>query len=157
MHDAIVIGSGPNGLAAACTLAREGWSVLVLEAQDRPGGALWSLETTLPGHVHDVGAAFFPFAGASPAFRSLKLDEAGLEWRAGTYESAHPAPDGSCASIARDVDRAAAAFGADGDAWRRLAAWQKDMGDRLPAALLAPLPDVRPALRLGLGSLTRLA
>src|SRR6266850_6178918 len=62
--DAIVIGSGPNGLVAAATLARHGWRVLVLEAQPRPGGAVYSLPTTLPGFVHDVGAAFFPFAQA---------------------------------------------------------------------------------------------
>jgi phytoene dehydrogenase-like protein len=155
MLDAVVIGSGPNGLVAACTLARAGWRVLVLEAQDRPGGALYSLETTLPGYVHDVGAAFFPFAQVSPAFRSLALGEVGLAWRTGLYESAHPAPDGSCAAIAQDPDRAAATFGPDGDAWRGLARWQAAMGERLPLALLAPLPDPRPALRLGLANLVR--
>src|SRR5579859_7119432 len=128
MIDAIVIGSGPNGLVAACTLARAGWEVLVLEAQSRPGGALYSLPTTRPGYSHDVGAAFFPFAQASPAFQSLDLQEVGLRWRTGVYESAHPAPDGTCAAIARDIDRAAAAFGPDGDAWRSLARWQAAMG-----------------------------
>jgi phytoene dehydrogenase-like protein len=155
MLDAVVIGSGPNGLVAACTLARAGWRVLVLEAQPRPGGALYSLETTLPGYIHDVGAAFFPFAQASPAFRSLALHELGLQWRTGVYESAHPAPDGTCVCIARDIDRAAATFGPDGDAWRSLARWQAAMGRRLPEALLAPLPDPRPALRLGVMNLLR--
>ncbi len=155
MIDAVVIGAGPNGLVAACTLARAGWRVLVLEAQQRPGGALYSLETTLPGYVHDVGAAFFPFARASPALQSLALDEVGLRWQTGVYESAHPAPDGTCAAIARDVERAAATFGPDGDAWRDLARWQAAMGERLPHALLAPLPGVRPALRLGLANLIR--
>jgi phytoene dehydrogenase-like protein len=153
MIDAVVIGSGPNGLVAACTLARAGWSVLVLEAQPRPGGAVYSLPTTLPGYVHDVGAAFFPFAQASPAFRSLSLGDVGLAWRTGVYESAHPAPDGTCACIARDVDRAAAAFGDDGEVWRSLARWQAGMGTRLTEALLAPLPGLRPALRLGVGNL----
>src|SRR5258706_15398808 len=114
MIDAIVIGAGPNGLAAACVLAQR-WRVLVLEAQPRPGGALYSLETTLPGYVHDVGAAFFPFAHFSAPLRSLRLDEVGLQWRGGVYESAHPAPDGTCVSIARDIDRAAHTFGPDGD------------------------------------------
>jgi phytoene dehydrogenase-like protein len=157
MDDAIIIGSGPNGLVAAATLARAGWRVLVLEAKSRPGGALYSLPTTLPGFVHDVGAAFFPLAHASPALRSLDLAGAGLEWRGGLFESAHPARSGSCASISRDVDRTAQSFGADGDAWRRLASWQAAMGDRLAEALLAPLPGIGPALRLGLGNLVGLA
>ena len=78
--DAVVIGSGPNGLVAAATLARKGWRVLVLEAQPRPGGAVWSVESTLPGYLHDVGAAFFPFAQDSPAFADLDLAGAGLRW-----------------------------------------------------------------------------
>jgi phytoene dehydrogenase-like protein len=156
MHDAIVIGAGPNGLTAAATLARRGWKVLVLEAQSRPGGAVYSLELTIPGYHHDVGAAFFPFAEDGPAFRELDLVGAGLEWRNAAWESCHPAPDGSCASIARDLDRTAAAFGPDGDAWRNLAAWGQRMGPRLPAALLAPLPALGPAWGLGARNVIRL-
>lgn len=155
--DAVVIGSGPNGLVGACTLAQAGWRVLVLEAQARPGGAVWSLETTLPGHVHDVGAAFFPFGSCSPALQRLRLDELGLQWRGGVYESAHPALDGSCVAIARDVDRSAASFGIDGDAWRRLADWRQRMGERLPQALLAPLPALGAAWRLGIANVLGLA
>lgn len=156
MPDAVVIGAGPNGLVAAATLARHGWHVLLLEARDRPGGALYSEEMTVPGYLHDVGAAFFPFADDSPAFRFLDLPGTGLEWRNALRESAHPAPDGSCASIARDVELTAKSFGPDGPAWRRLAAWQQAMGDRLAAALLAPLLDLGPAWRLGPWHLVRL-
>jgi phytoene dehydrogenase-like protein len=154
--DAVVIGAGPNGLTAAATLAKHGWKVLVLEAQPRPGGAVWSIESTLPGYVHDVGAAFFPFADDSPAFRWLDLTGAGLRWANAPRESCHPAPDGSCATISRDPDQSAKAFGTDGDAWRRLALWKKAMGDRLAAALLAPLPGLGAALRLGPLHLMRL-
>ncbi|HMF13741.1 MAG TPA: NAD(P)/FAD-dependent oxidoreductase [Gemmataceae bacterium] len=156
MHDAIVIGAGPNGLTAAVTLARHGWKVLVLEAKPRQGGAVYSGEFTLPGFLHDVGAAFFPFANDSPAFRYLDLVGAGLEWRNARRESCHPAPDGSCVSISRDTQQTAASFGADGDAWRRLAAWQARMGDRLAAALLAPLLDPRSIWHLGLSNVFKL-
>jgi phytoene dehydrogenase-like protein len=156
MVDAVVIGAGPNGLVAAATLARQGWQVLVLEASHRPGGAVYSEEMTLPGHLHDVGAAFFPFAHDSPAFRALDLEGAGLHWRNATWESCHPAPDGSWVGIARDVEQSAASFGVDGPAWRRLARWKAAMGDRLAAALLAPLPGLGPAWRLGPVNLARL-
>jgi phytoene dehydrogenase-like protein len=157
MPDAIVIGAGPNGLVAAATLARQGWQVLVLEANNRPGGALYSEEMTLPGYLHDVGAAFFPFAEYSPAFRSLDLPGAGLVWRSARRESSHPAPDGTCPAIAREVDLSIPSFGVDGPAWARLARWQQAMGDRLVNALLAPLPRFGAALRLGPRHLLRLA
>jgi phytoene dehydrogenase-like protein len=149
MLDAVVIGSGPNGLVAAATLARHGWRVLVLEACDRPGGAVYSEELTLPGYLHDVGAAFFPFGPVSPAFRFLDLAGAGLQWRHARRDSCHPAPDGTSVAISRDADLATLSFKEDGQRWRRLAAWQQAMGDRLTEALLAPLPAVGPALRLG--------
>jgi phytoene dehydrogenase-like protein len=155
--DAVVIGAGPNGLVAAAVLARAGWRVLVLESQPRPGGAAYSLELTQPGFVHDVGAAFFPFADHSPAFRALDLVGAGLRWVNAPRESCHPAPDGSCATISRDPEQSAAAFGADGPAWRKLALWQRSMGPRLAEALLAPLPGLGPAWRLGPANLVRLA
>jgi phytoene dehydrogenase-like protein len=157
MPDAIVIGAGPNGLVAAATLARQGWQVLVLEANHRPGGALYSEELTLPGYLHDVGAAFFPFAEYSPAFRSLDLPAAGLVWRNARCESSHPAPDGPCPTIARDPELSIASFGADGPAWAKLVRWQQAMSDRLVAALLAPLPGFGAALRLGPWHLLRLA
>ncbi len=156
MVDAVVIGAGPNGLVGAIELARHGWSVLVLEAKNRPGGAVNSAEHTLPGYIHDVGAAFFPFAEASPPLRSMNLGEFGLEWLGAPYESAHPAPDGTCAAISRDVDRERASFGADGDVWTRFHHWQQRMGRRLPDALLAMLPGLGGALRLGPANLVGL-
>jgi phytoene dehydrogenase-like protein len=157
MTDAIVVGAGPNGLSAAIELGRHGWRVLVLEARDRPGGALYSVETTLPGYLHDVGAAFFPFADDSPAFRCFDLVGAGLEWRNARRESCHPAPDGTSVSIARDIELSAASFGVDGRSWAKLARWKQSMGDRLAAALLAPLPGFCAALRLGPFNLLKLA
>src|SRR5215471_2300651 len=129
--DAVVIGAGPNGLTAAATLARHGWKVLVLEAQSRPGGAVYSEELTLPGFLHDVGAAFFPFADDSLAFRDLDLVGAGLRWCNARLESCHPAPDDSCVSISRNLHETVRSFGADGPAWRRLGQWKAEMGDRL--------------------------
>jgi phytoene dehydrogenase-like protein len=150
MIDAIVIGAGPNGLTGAAALARHGWKVHILEAKSRPGGALYSQELTLPGYLHDVGAAFFPFADDSPAFRSLDLAGAGLRFANARFESSHPALDGTCASISRDVDLTAASLGVDGPAWRQLAEWRRRMGERFVPALLSPLPAFGPAFRLGL-------
>jgi phytoene dehydrogenase-like protein len=156
MHDAIVVGAGPNGLTAAAELARHGWSVLVLEAKDRPGGAVFSESLTLPGFVHDVGAAFFPFAVCSPAFQALDLAGCGLQWRHARRESAHPAPDGTCASISRDVGESEASFGPlDGPAWRELALWARSLNDRLALALLSPLPGLGAWLKLGLCNVLR--
>jgi phytoene dehydrogenase-like protein len=154
--DAIVIGAGPNGLTAAATLARHGWEVLVLEAKHRPGGAVYSEPLTLPGYLHDVGAAFFPFADDSPAFRFLDLKGAGLQLANARWESCHPAPDGSSASISRDIDETVRSFGVDGPAWWRMAEWRRDMGRRFVEFLLAPLPALAPARRLGLRNVLRL-
>jgi phytoene dehydrogenase-like protein len=155
--DAIVIGAGPNGLVGAALLARRGWRVLVLEAQQRPGGALYSEELTLPGFVHDVGASFFPFSQDSPAFCDLDLGGAGVRWCHAPRESCHPAPDGSTVAISRDLEQTVLSFGADGPAWRRLGLWKKAMGERMAPALLAPLPGLGPAWRLGPRHMLRLA
>lgn len=153
--DAVVIGAGPNGLTAAATLARQGWQVLVLEAKARPGGAVYSEPLTLPGYLHDVGAAFFPFADDSPAFRALDLTGAGLAWGNARRESCHPAPDGTAVTISRDTEETVRSFGVDGPAWHRLAVWNREMGPRLAEALLAPLPALGPAWRLGFRNLLR--
>lgn len=156
----MVIGSGPNGLTAACTLAKRGHRVLVLEANPRrPGGALGSEEWTLPGFVHDVGAGFFPFGRTSPAFRALELESAGVIWQNATLESCHPALDGTHAAIARDVELAARHFGSerDGQAWRKLATFHRSVEPRLLAALMDPFPALGPALQLGALNLLRVA
>jgi phytoene dehydrogenase-like protein len=158
--DVIVIGSGPNGLVAANTMARRGFRVLVLEANTRrPGGALGSEELTLPGFVHDVGAGFFPFGRSSPAFRELALEQAGVEWAHLPIESCHPALDGSHACISRDPELSAAHFGSarDGEAWRKLAAFHARMEPELLSALLGPFPRLGPALRIGPLNLARVA
>jgi phytoene dehydrogenase-like protein len=158
--DVVIIGSGPNGLTAACTLAKRGHRVLVLEANPRrPGGALGSEESTLPGFVHDVGAGFFPFGRSSPAFRALDLESAGVVWQNAELESCHPALDGSYACIARDAEISARHFGSarDGEAWRKLAEFHRSIEPSLLEALLEPFPTLGPAWRLGPLNLLRIA
>jgi phytoene dehydrogenase-like protein len=158
--DVVVIGSGPNGLVAACVLAVAGLRVLVVEAHPRrPGGALGSEELTLPDFVHDVGAGFFSFGKVSPAFTELELEAHGVEWCHARFESCHPAPDGSYACIARDLDLSADHFGSakDGAAWRRLARWYARVERELLPALLLTFPAFGPLWRLGPLNWLRLA
>src|SRR5688500_9769253 len=124
MPDAVVIGAGPNGLVAANLLADAGWSVVVLEAGDRPGGAVKSSELIEPGFVNDEFSAFYPLAAASPVLSALRLEDFGLRWRRSPYALAHPSSDGTCPFVASTVDETADALDAaspgsgDGDAWR---------------------------------------
>jgi phytoene dehydrogenase-like protein len=117
--DAVVIGSGPNGLAAAIELARHGKRVAVLEAQDTIGGGSRSAELTLPGFVHDVCSAIHPLAAASPFFATLPLARHGLEWIHPGVPVAHPLDDGTAVVVDRSVARTAGALGDDGAAWNR--------------------------------------
>src|SRR5213078_2117404 len=106
--DAVVVGSGPNGLAAAITLARAGCSVLVCEANTTIGGGARSAELTLSGFVHDVCSAVHPLAAGSPFFKTLPLERFGLEWIQPDIPLAHPFDDGTAACLYRDVDLTAA-------------------------------------------------
>jgi phytoene dehydrogenase-like protein len=119
-YDAIVVGSGPNGLAAAITLARAGCSVLACEANATIGGGARSAELTLPGFVHDVCSAVHPLAAGSPFFRTLPLERFGLGWIQPEIPLAHPFDDGSAACLYRDVDFTAEQLGGDSRAYRRL-------------------------------------
>jgi phytoene dehydrogenase-like protein len=112
--DAVVVGSGPNGLAAAAAIAREGYSVTVLEAARQIGGGTRTAELTVPGVLHDVCSAVHPMAAASPLLRSLPLEDHGLEWRRADVDLAHPLDDGRAGVMCRSIDRTAAAMGEDG-------------------------------------------
>ena len=118
--DAIVVGSGPNGLSAAVVLAQAGLSVLVLEAQQTIGGGVRSAELTLPGFVHDVCSAVHPMAVSSPFFRSLPLASHGLQWIQPHLALAHPLDDGPPAVLDRSLETTAATLDPDGHAYRRL-------------------------------------
>src|ERR671932_612711 len=119
-YDAVVVGSGPNGLAAAVELARNGKRVAVLEAKSTIGGGMRSAEITLPGFVHDLGSAIHPLGYASPFFRSLPLEEHGLEWIHPDAPLAHPFDGGEAVVLERSVGETAAGLGHDAPAYRRL-------------------------------------
>ncbi len=120
MLDVAVVGSGPNGLTAAATLAQAGLQVRVFEAADSPGGGTRTEELTLPGFRHDVCSAVHPFGVGSPALAALPLADHGLEWLHPDLALAHPLLDGSAAVLARSVDETVASLGRDARAWRRL-------------------------------------
>jgi len=120
MTTAIVVGSGPNGLAAAVRLAQAGVDVTVLEAAAEIGGGTRTAELTLPGLLHDVCSAIHPFSIVSPYFSSLPLADAGLEWRWPDVELAHPLDDGRAGVLLRSLERTADGLGSDGRAWSRL-------------------------------------
>lgn len=119
-YDAIVIGSGPNGLAAAITIARAGHSVLVFESKETIGGGCRSAELTLPGYIHDVCSAIHPAALASPFFRQLPLDRYGLEWIQPAIPLAHPLDNGQAALLDRSLDVTGESLGVDAAAYKQL-------------------------------------
>ncbi|UDY35183.1 phytoene desaturase family protein [Dermatobacter hominis] len=137
--DAVVVGSGPNGLAAAVALAMGGRSVTVLEAADTPGGGARSAELTIPGLVHDTCSGVHPFGVGSPFLSTLPLGEHGLVWRWPEIDLAHPLDDGSAALLHRDLDRTCDGLGPDGRTWRRIFGPLVARFDELAGDVLGPV------------------
>src|SRR5262245_39389201 len=138
-YHAIVVGSGPNGLAAAITLARAGCSVVVYESNATIGGGARSAELTLPGFVHDVCSAVHPLAAGSPFFRTLPLERFGLEWIQPEIPLAHPLDNGRVACLYKDVDLTAEQLHDDSGAYRRLMKPLARNWEKLADELLKPM------------------
>ncbi|MFL5932627.1 MAG: phytoene desaturase family protein [Gaiellaceae bacterium] len=157
MSRALVVGSGPNGLAAAIALLQGGVEVEVREAADWVGGGLHSEELTLPGFVHDVCATVQPLAAGSPFFRTLDLD---VQWIHPEAPAAHPLDDGTAVMLERGVDETADALGRDGGAYRRLMEPLVEAWAELAPAVLGRLPPpprrtLRALESAGAGALAR--
>ena len=145
MRRALVVGSGPNGLAAAIVLLQAGVEVEVREEADHVGGGVHSAELTLPGFVHDICATVQPLAAGSPFFRTLDLD---VEWMHPEAPAAHPLDDGSAVLLDRGIDETVEGLGRDGEAYRRLVSPLVEAWDELAPALLGRVPPPpRRALR----------
>jgi phytoene dehydrogenase-like protein len=144
LQTANIIGSGPNGLAAAITLAQRGVAVTVYERSATPGGACTTAEVTLPGFQHDLGASAFPLGIASPFFRSLPLERYGLRWIQPAAAIAHPLDDGTALTLEASLEATAAQLTAhDASAWRQLLAptvrhWNDLLEDFLRPLLSVP-------------------
>lgn len=152
-YDAAIVGSGPNGLAAAIELARQGQSVIVLESHETVGGGTRTTERTLPGFMHDVCSAIHPLAQASPFFRSLPLQDYGLEWIHPDIPLAHPLDDGSVILMHRDILETAKGLEQDDGAYIRLLKPFLGEWEKLIDGILAPLRIPRyplPLARFGL-------
>ncbi len=155
-HDAIVIGSGPNGLAAAIRLAEAGRSVIVLETAERPGGSVRTEELTLPGFRHDTFSSVYPAGAASPVFARMPLAEHGLEWVHPAACMAHPLPSGEAVVLYRELDRTAASLdrrhAGDGGRWSRFATPYLDAFDAVRGMMLAGFPPLTGPVHLLAGA-----
>jgi phytoene dehydrogenase-like protein len=149
MTTAVVVGAGPNGLAAAIHLARHGVEVQVLEAQDTIGGGARSAELTVPGVIHDRCSAFHPLGVGSPLWKQIDLQRHGLVWRWPEVDCAHPLDDGSAGVLYQSIDRTTAGMGPDAIRWRRAVGGLADGFDALAEDLMRPVLNVpRHPLRL---------
>ena len=147
-YDAVVIGSGPNGLAAAIKLQQAGLSVLLLEGKNEIGGGLRTAELTLPGFKHDICSAIHPMALASPFFRTLPLQLHGLEFILPPAAAAHPFDDGTAALLTHSIEETAASLGEDAKAYLRLLQPVVNNWEDLTEDLLAPLHIPKNALAM---------
>lgn len=138
-YDAIIVGSGPNGLAAAIRLAQEGLSVVVYEAKDTIGGGMRSAELTLPGFVHDICSAIHPLGIGSPFFHTLPLDKHGLEWVQPLAPLAHPFDNNTAAILERSIDATSNTLDSDATAYKRLMEPLISNWDKIETDLLGPL------------------
>src|SRR6188768_4166159 len=137
--DAVVVGSGPNGLSAAIVLAQAGCRVTVFEAEHHIGGGARSAELTLPGFTHDICSAVHPFGVASPFFKTLPLARYGLEWIQPPVMAAHPLDEGAAAVVEQSVDVTARGLGRDEAAYRKLMNGVVNDWQKLEAPVLGPL------------------
>jgi phytoene dehydrogenase-like protein len=138
-YDAIVVGAGPNGLAAGIELSRNGQSVLLIEANNTLGGGVRSDELTLPGFIHDVCSTSYPLVVGSPFLSSLPLHEFGLEWVSPELIMAHPLDDGTAAEMYQSVEKTASLLGVDADAYRATMEPFVSRADDIAPDILAPL------------------
>ncbi len=138
-YDAVVVGSGPNGLAAAIVLQQAGLSVLLLEGKQEIGGGLRTAELTLPGFRHDICSAIHPLAAASPFFQTLPLAQYGLEYITPPVAAAHPFDDGTAAAVVTSMTDTGRSLGPDDDAYRRLLTPLVAQWPRIANDVLAPL------------------
>jgi phytoene dehydrogenase-like protein len=138
-YDAVVIGSGPNGLSAAIELARANLSTLVVEARDTPGGGMRTAELTLPGFAHDVCSTVHPLGKGSPYFSTLGLERYGLSWIESPAALTHVLADGSAVTLERSIEATAEQLGADAGAYRRLVTPFVERFEELASTILGPL------------------